>query len=51
MELETEEARYTLEKGELVVVPRDVTYRLFSDEGALALSIARRAQPGLPLPD
>jgi homogentisate 1,2-dioxygenase len=47
--LESELGRLSLDGGELVVVPRQVSYRLSAVDRALVLSVQRHRQPGLPL--
>jgi homogentisate 1,2-dioxygenase len=41
----------SLGSGELVVVPREVPYRLSSERRALVIGLQRHKQPGLPLPE
>ena len=49
--LDSELGRISLQHGELVVVPKGITFRLSSSERAIVLSTERHTQPGLPLPD
>jgi homogentisate 1,2-dioxygenase len=49
--LDSELGRVSLQHGELVVVPKGITFRLSSSERALVLSTERHTQPGLPLLD
>jgi mannose-6-phosphate isomerase class I len=47
--LETEQDQSNLKRGELVVVPKGLAFRLSSDARSLALGLQRHKQPGLPL--
>jgi homogentisate 1,2-dioxygenase len=49
--IESELGHLSLGSGELVVVPKEVSYRLSATERALVLSLQRHSQPGLPLPE
>jgi hypothetical protein len=49
--LDSELGQLSMQQGELVVVPKGITYRLSSAERALVLGTERHKQPGLPLPD
>jgi homogentisate 1,2-dioxygenase len=49
--VESELGRLSLDSGELVIVPRQVPYRLSAIDRALVLSVQRHEQPGLPLPE
>ena len=49
--LDSELGRVSLLQGELVVVPKGITFRLSSSERALVLTTERHTQPGLPLLD
>jgi len=49
--LDSEFGRISMQQGELVVVPKGLTYRLSGVDRALVLSMQRHEQPGLPLPD
>ena len=49
--VDSELAQVSLLAGELVVVPPAFPYRLSSVGRAVALSVERHRQPGLPLPD
>jgi homogentisate 1,2-dioxygenase len=46
--VETEIGRLSLDSGELVVVPKQVSYRLSASDRALVLAVQRHKQPGLP---
>jgi mannose-6-phosphate isomerase-like protein (cupin superfamily) len=50
LSLETEEGQLLLESWELVRIPQGMAYRLGGDR-ALAISLERHRQPGLPLVD
>ena len=49
--LESELGSAHMESGELVVVPKGVSHRLSSVDGALVIGVQRHKQPGLPLPE
>jgi homogentisate 1,2-dioxygenase len=49
VDVESEMGRLTLDGGELVVVPRQVSYRVSAIDRSLVLSVQRHSQPGLPL--
>jgi len=49
--LDSELGQISLQQGELVVVPKGITYRMSGADHALVLSTQRHKQPGLPLPD
>lgn len=49
--VESDLGRLSLDGGELVVVPKNVSYRLSATDRTLVLSVERHKQPGLPLPD
>jgi len=51
LSFDTEEEHLPLRRGELVVVPKGVPYRLTSAGRALILGLDRHPQPGLPLSD
>jgi len=50
LSLDTEGEPLPLRRGEMVVVPKGVPYRLTSAGRALILGLKRHPQPGLPLP-
>jgi homogentisate 1,2-dioxygenase len=47
----SELGQVSLQSGELVVVPKGITFRLSSTSRALVLGVDRHKSPGLPLPD
>jgi len=49
--LDNDLGQETLHGGELVVVPKGVSYRLSSSDRSLVLELQRHKPPGLPLPD
>ncbi len=49
--VESEFGRLSLNAGELIVVPKEVAYRLSAYDRALVLGVERHEHPGLPLPD
>lgn len=51
LSLETNDGQWTLQSGDLTVVPKGVAYRLSSMTRSLVLGLLRHKQPGLPLPD
>jgi quercetin dioxygenase-like cupin family protein len=48
--LETEQEQWSLQNGDMVVIPKGVGYRLSSIARSLVLGLHRHRQPGLPLP-
>ena len=49
--LDSELGQISLQKGELVVVPKGIIYRMSGTDHAVVLSTQRHKQPGLPLPE
>lgn len=50
MTVDSELGQVGLHSGELVLIPKGITYRLSSAEKALVLGVERHQQPGLPPP-
>lgn len=49
--VDTELEQISLERGDLIVVPKGVAYRLTSTRRALVMGVQRHAHPNLPLAD